>query len=104
MRYIIWFLLVLLIVFRYFTTRPVYKDGNKVRITVISFYQKVLPEPYAGLIAGITLGSKGGLTDDFWEKVRITGVAHVVVASGMNVAFVASFLFGIASVFLPRRK
>lgn len=166
-------LLISLIVFRYFTTRPVYKNGDTVRITatvfsdpvsypgtqslkvaglkiylpsfpavsygdrviiegvidgdklgqpklvsvkesqsfgsgvrykIISFYQKVLPQPMSGLVAGIILGSKGTIAADFWNKVKLTGVAHVVVASGTNVTFVVSFLLGISSYFLPRRK
>jgi len=165
--------LVLLIIFRYFSVKPTYKDGDKLRITtrvysdpviydtsqylkilglkvylpkfpeisygdkiiiegvvkegkledsilvnvsenksllfglrqkIISFYQLTFPEPYPGLIAGVTLGSKGSLSNDFWQKVRKTGVAHVVVASGMNVTFVASFLMGMVTLFFPRRK
>ena len=160
--------LIVLITFRFITTRPVYKDGQNIRITttvlvdpikyersqyfktaglkvylplipeiiygdkiviegtvndrelinptlknleagqnnflgirhkIISFYQSVLPEPYAGLLAGITIGSKGGLTNDFWNKVKNTGVAHVVVASGMNVTFVTAFLVNFLVVF-----
>ena len=173
MRYLIWLLLIILIVFRYFTTRPVYHNGDTVRITaivysdpisypgsqsvkiaglrvylpsfpevsygdrvvvegvidngklkkpklisvspgqsfgsgmrnkIIAFYQEVLPQPISGLTAGIILGSKGTLTSDFWNKVKITGVAHVVVASGTNVTFVVSFLMGVATLFLTRRK
>jgi competence protein ComEC len=74
------------------------------RNNIISFYQSVMPEPYAGLIAGVTLGSKGALSEDFWEKVKTVGVAHVVVASGMNVTFVSSFLIGVLSIFLPRKR
>lgn len=171
-----WFLfisLILLIFVRYFSTRPVYKNGDKVRISgsvysdpvkypgsqyiklagltfylttfpeiyygdvisvegivkngklenaklinvkdtkgfvagfrnsVISFYEKVLPQPMSGLIAGITLGSKGTLDKNFYNMTKITGVAHVVVASGTNVTFVVSFLIGTMSAFLPRRK
>jgi competence protein ComEC len=163
----------LLIVFRYFTTRPIYKNGDTVRITatiltdpvsypgsqglkvagltvylptfpevsygdgivvegivdegklknaklisvsgnrsfgsfarnkIIFFYQKVLPQPMSGLTAGITLGSKGTLTSDFWNRVKFTGVAHVVVASGTNVTFVVSFLMGVLTLILPRKK
>ncbi len=165
--------IILLICFRYFTTRPVYKNGDTVRITatvfsdpisypgsrglkvagmtvylplfpeisygdrvviegvvedgklknpklisvaesqgfgsairnkIIAFYQQVLPQPMSGLIAGVTLGSKGTLTADFWNQVKHTGVAHVVVASGTNVTFVVSFLMGIITFFLPRKK
>src|SRR4030066_652587 len=165
--------IILLIVLRYFTSRPVYKNGDAVRITatvfsdpvnytgsrglkiaglitylpvypevfygdrvvvegivdngklknpklisvsgnqsfgslarnkIIAFYQEVLPQPMSGLVAGITLGSKGTLTSDFWSRVKLTGVAHVVVASGTNVTFVVSFLMGVLTFFLPRKK
>jgi len=78
--------------------------GSLVRKRIIAFYQEVLPQPMSGLIAGITLGSKGTLTADFWNRVKLTGVAHVVVASGTNVTFVASFLMGVMTFFLPRKK
>lgn len=84
------------------------KDNNfflyRFRQKILAFYQKTLPEPSAGLIAGTVLGSKGSLTADFWDKVKKTGTAHVVVASGMNVSILAGFLLGITTVFLPRRK
>ncbi|MBI3443335.1 ComEC/Rec2 family competence protein [Candidatus Woesebacteria bacterium] len=35
MRYLIWLLLIILIVSRYWTTRPIYKSGQKLRITTI---------------------------------------------------------------------
>jgi len=173
MKNILWVFLFLLIVFRYFTTKPSYENGDKIRLTatvfsdpvnlgshqsfsaaglkvylpsfpeisygdkivvegnvengkltnakligrkssngfgfnlrnkIVSFYQKVLPQPMSGLIAGITLGSKGTITSDFWNKVKSTGVAHIIVASGTNVTFVVSFIFGIVSLFLSRRK
>lgn len=173
MKYFIWIFFVILIIFRYFSTRPVYQNGDIIRITttivsdpvnygayqsftaaglrvslpvfpeinygdrvvltgvvegvklinaklensnalysfgsgirkrIIDFYQEFLPQPMSGLVAGITLGSKGTITADFWNRVKSTGVAHVVVASGTNVTFVVSFIFGIVSLFLARRK
>jgi competence protein ComEC len=172
-NFTIFFLLILLIVFRYFTTRPVYQNGDTVRITstvysdpiiypgtqsvkvaglriylqafpeisygdkivvegvvdgdklkspklvqiissnsttsnlrnrIISFYQQVLPQPMSGLIAGVTLGSKGTLTSDFYNQTKIAGVTHVIVASGTNVTFVVSFLMGFLTIFMIRRK
>ena len=173
MKYVIWPLLVLLILLRYFTKPDVYQNGDSVRITVtvfsdptsygnyqtftaagikvtlpafpevyygdrvtlegvvdggklkeakllsaesshgfgstvrkkiVDFYQEALPQPMSGLVAGITLGSKRSLTVGFWEKVKEAGVAHVVVASGTNITFVISFIFGITAFYLPRRK
>jgi competence protein ComEC len=173
MKYLIWLLLIFLIIFRYFTTRPVYKNGDTVRITatiysdpityptsqgvkigelvaylpnfpnisygdkiviegvvnngkldkpklilvnqsqgfgsairnkIIDFYLAILPQPMSGLTAGTVLGSKGTMPADFYNKTKLTGVAHVVVASGTNVTFVVSFLMGVLTYFLPRRK
>jgi competence protein ComEC len=78
--------------------------GSGTRNKIIGFYQKTLPQPMSGLTAGTTLGSKGAITTEFWNKVRSTGVAHVVVASGTNVTFVVSFLMISLTFFLPRRK
>ncbi len=73
------------------------------RERIISFYRKSIPEPHASLIAGITLGSKGGIPEGFWEDLTKTGLAHVVVASGSNVSLVGGFLVGILTLFFSRR-
>jgi len=74
------------------------------RKKIIEFYQKSLPEPHSALVAGITLGSKSALPQNFWDLLKKTGTAHVVVASGMNVTMTASFLIGILLLFLNRKK
>ena len=40
----------------------------------------------------------------FYNQTKLVGVAHVVVASGTNVTFVVSFLMGVLTLVLPRRK
>ncbi|MCX6706234.1 MAG: ComEC/Rec2 family competence protein [Candidatus Woesebacteria bacterium] len=74
------------------------------RKKIIAFYRKTLPEPHASLVAGITLGSKSQIPEKFWEDLKKSGVIHVVVASGMNVTFVAGFLINLLTVFLSRKK
>lgn len=74
------------------------------RQKLIAVYRSSLPEPHASLIAGITIGSKSGLPTSFWEALKATGTAHVVVASGMNVTFVAGFLLNVFLAFLSRKK
>jgi competence protein ComEC len=77
---------------------------SRIRNSIISFYQKVLPEPESGLLAGIVIGARGALSSDFYDLTKSVGVAHVVVASGTNVSFVVSFLMGVLTLILPRRK
>jgi len=74
------------------------------RERLINFYQKTLPQPHAALVAGVVLGSKEGISSNFWDELKTTGTAHVVVASGMNVTLVASFLISILLLFFPRKQ
>jgi competence protein ComEC len=75
----------------------------QIRQNLILFYKKYLPEPHSSLVAGMVLGSKSGLPADFWEDLKKTGTAHVVVASGMNVSLIAGFLSSLFIVFVKRR-
>lgn len=54
---------------------------------VVSLAQ-VLPEPHAGLAAGITAGVRRALGDDVLDMFRIVGVIHIIVLSGYNVTIV----------------
>lgn len=74
------------------------------REQLIEFYLRALPEPHASLVAGMSIGSKSEMPSAFWEKLKNSGTAHIVVASGMNITLVAGFLLSLCIHFLPRRK
>lgn len=76
----------------------------KLRNRIIEYYQTNLPEPEAGILAGIVLGSKGSLDNDFYESSKNSGIAHIVVASGTNISFITIFLFSTVSLFLSRNR
>src|SRR3989344_881789 len=76
----------------------------KLRTKLVDFYSLSLPEPHNALVAGIVLGSKQTMPSWFWEELKTSGTAHVVVASGMNVTLVAKFFMVIWLAVLPRRK
>lgn len=77
---------------------------SKAREKIINFYQQSLPEPHASLLAGITLGSRVGMSGDFWHSLVKTGLAHVVVASGSNVSLLGGFLVGVLTLLFSRRR
>ena len=173
MKYLFWFLLLSVFVFRYLSTLPVYKQGDHLKIEttlltepvvydtslyfkikglkvylpkstevgygdkitiegiveedklknpkiieikktsnflfnirskIISFYTSNLPATHASLIAGVTLGSKQNIPHDFWEKLKSTGTAHIVVASGTNVVLVGGFILSTMTNFMVRKK
>lgn len=82
------------------TSSALYKVRNK----ILSFYQESLPEPHASLISGVVLGSKSGMSDSFWESLKSSGTAHVVVASGMNVTLIGGFVLNTLVNAVDRKK
>ncbi len=72
------------------------------RNKLINFYKKALPEPYASLVSGVVLGSKQ-MPINFWEDLKRTGTAHIVVASGTNVTMVATFLISSLTYYFKRK-
>lgn len=72
------------------------------REKLVRVYRQQLPEPEAGLVAGVVLGFKSSLDKGFQQELIKTGTVHVVVASGYNVVIVGSVVFNILIYFMKR--
>lgn len=78
-----------------------YLEGLKLKIE--NNLGKILPPPQSGLLAGMILGSKQTLPDDFRNGLINTSTIHIVVASGQNLTILSGLIIGLASTF-GRRK
>lgn len=76
---------------------------GQLRGKIIDFCENNFSQPYSGLLVGIIFGIKSLLTDQVTRSFRITGIAHIVAASGMNVTLVAGFLFTLLGSLVRRR-
>lgn len=61
----------------------------------------VLPQPQSSLLAGLLLGTKQSLGKEILGEFQRTGVSHVVVLSGYNIAIVASSIMSLFK-FIPK--
>ncbi|MFZ2523148.1 MAG: ComEC/Rec2 family competence protein [Minisyncoccia bacterium] len=82
-------------------------NGNPVKSLLFRVKQaftdsisKALPEPESSLLGGLLLGSKQSLGKDLLTEFQKTGVSHIVVLSGYNIAIVAKNMMSLFS-FLP---
>ena len=73
---------------------------TRLRQGFVVLLQKSLPQPEAGLVAGVAIGYKDGLTPNLRDWLRVSGLSHVAVASGMNIALIMGFL----TKFIKRRN
>ncbi len=56
-----------------------------IRERIIKKIKSLLPEPHAGLLAGILFGVEAEMPEDFSEALRLTGTTHIIAASGYNI-------------------
>lgn len=80
-----------------------FKLTTEIRQKFIDLFNKTLPNNYSSLLLGITFGIKEKMTDNFFNNLRITGVMHVIAASGMNVTLFGGFITAVFGFFLKRQ-
>ncbi len=64
---------------------------------------RLLPEPHAGLLAGILFGTKSQLPKDLYDAMITTGTIHIAVLSGMNIAILAGLVASVLVLVAGRR-
>lgn len=80
---------------------PIKTTLFKIKHTFTRAISNSLPEPESSLLGGLLLGSKQSLGKDLLLEFQKTGVSHIVVLSGYNIAIVASSVMSFLS-FLPK--
>jgi competence protein ComEC len=89
------------------TTRPPSSPGHAVedaRQAAARALDAVLPEPEAGLAAGILIGLRERVDRDLASAFTTAGVSHVVAISGWNIAIVASVVAAMSGRLRRRRR
>ena len=71
----------------------------KIFTNVINYY---LPEPHASLLNGILFGINLKTTKEFYEQLKIVGLLHLVVLSGINITLLASIVTQTTQFFSKR--
>jgi competence protein ComEC len=80
-----------------------YQYITSIRSHIMRLYSQTLSVSGASLMSGIVLGSDDELPKSFKNNLQVTGLLHVVAASGMNVTLVAGVLIIIASALFRRQ-
>jgi len=74
-------------------------NGSRAYAALLNFRHRleekisqILPEPESSLLAGVVLGVKRNLPEDFYEALQKSGTLHVIVVSGTNITYVIAVL------------
>jgi ComEC/Rec2-related protein len=79
------------------------KLSLRLRHRIFETITRTVPHPESAFLAAVTLGMRGGISQEAREQFQATGVAHVLALSGLHTGFIALLLIGIARLLhLPR--
>ena len=85
------------------------RAGSDIKNFLIDFKQsiienidKIMLEPQASLLVGILFGSDRLFSSSFEESTRVSGVSHIVAASGYNITILVIFINKLF-LFLPKK-
>lgn len=71
--------------------------------TLTAVVNRLLPEPHAGLLAGLLFGTKANLSKELYDSLVRSGTLHIVALSGMNISIVANILGDMLRRIVSRR-
>jgi competence protein ComEC len=78
--------------------------GLFIRKRIVDVIEKSLPRQQAGLLNGMLIGYREGLTDEMQEAFSDAGLLHVMAVSGANVAFLAAPLSFLLKLLRIRKR
>src|SRR4030042_5052354 len=71
--------------------------------TFTSVINHLLPEPHAGLLAGMLFGTRATISQEFVQALTVTGTLHIIALSGMNISILAGLSIMTLLRFVSRR-
>lgn len=77
--------------------------GKFLNKRIVEVFEKSLPQQQAGLLSGMLIGNRDGLTKEVLQVFSDSGLSHIMSVSGANVAFIIfPFIFILRKVGLKR--
>lgn len=76
----------------------------RLRNSLISNLNEVLPPRHAALMSGLLFGERAEFTDEFKDAMQKSGTTHIVALSGYNIAIIGITLSAMLSYVVGRRR
>lgn len=70
---------------------------------LIHVLARLLPDPHAGLLAGLLFGTKATLSKELYNQLVSTGTIHIIALSGMNITILINLVASIVNSVVSKR-
>ena len=85
-------------------SKPPYYYALRFRQKLLESIRDMLPPDEAGLVGGILLGDKTGLSEELISDFRIDGISHLLSVSGLHMATIAQLMIFLLLFFRVPKK
>ncbi len=72
-------------------------------VGLIHIINQLLPEPHAGLLAGLLFGTKATLSKELYNQLVTTGTIHIIALSGMNITILIELVASSINSFVSKK-
>lgn len=86
------------------STQKIFKTLYAIGDSLEQSINRVLPEPSASLAAGLVLGLKRNISDQFKDDLATTGLTHIIALSGYNITIIITVLTNLLLTFTSRKR
>lgn len=73
----------------------IYAAILKLKAETSNVISKILPEPQASLLAGLTLGVRGNFPQKVLDDFSRVGITHIIAVSGFNITLISTIVMSI---------
>lgn len=81
--------------------RPIVAGATEsVRDRIGAFFDANLHDPERAEMRALVIGDRGGISEDLRQRFALTGMAHLLVISGLHLSFVAAAVFALVRLLM----
>lgn len=73
---------------------------EQIRTRISDIIKSSVPERQAGIVSALMTGERAAISDEDWDALRASGLAHIISISGLHVVMVAAPVFFTIRLFL----
>ncbi len=80
---------------KYYSPNSFFKTIGNIKRYMINTLKEKFPKDISSILIALNCGDSRYLSNDFYTKVKICGVSHIMVVSGLHISIIIGLLFGV---------
>ncbi len=84
-------------------SKALWARACRLRAAAVRALRRILPQPYSGMAAAITVGDRTALQQEVRDTLRRAGLAHMIVVSGLHLSALSGLVYAMLRALFGHR-